>query len=97
MRESHPELRTARTRAAFISWRGDGEAAVRQALIDALPKVEWHGRTLYTLRCGGTSGKGPHAVHVPLAQLWALIDPRRYRCPYHVGDAVPEPAEARHE
>ena len=55
--------------------------------IAALPTVEWHGRTLYTLRCQGTSGQGNHMVHVPVALAWHLTDLRWYFCPYHAGDA----------
>lgn len=56
--------------------------------IAELPVVEWKGRTLYTLRCHGTSGKGPHDVNVPIALVWHLTDLRRYFCPYHAGDAL---------
>ncbi len=65
-------------------------AAVRQREIDALPTVDWKGRTLYTLICCGTSGKGSHIVNVPLAMVWHLISLRRYFCPYHAGDALSE-------
>lgn len=61
--------------------------ARRAAEIAALPTIDWKGRTLYTLRCQGTSGKGPHAVNVPLAVVWHLIDLRRFFCVYHAGDA----------
>lgn len=65
------------------------DGTVRRAdAIAALPTVNWKGRTLYTLRCHGTSGKGPHNVNVPLALVWHLIDLRRFFCVYHVGDAT---------
>lgn len=66
---------------------GPERAAIRQAQIDALPQVVWKGRTLYTLRCIGTSGKGPHDVNVPLAHCWHLLRLDRMYCPYHAGDA----------
>jgi hypothetical protein len=66
---------------------GPARTAARQREIDALPTVPWKGRTLYTLRCHGTSGKGPHDVNVPLAMLWHLINLRRFFCVYHAADA----------
>ena len=71
-----------KARAAFAQY-GTRDIAERQAQIDALPVVEWKGRRLRTIRCHGTTGKGPHDVHVPEAVLWALIDLRAFRCPYH--------------
>lgn len=85
---SHPEARTARARAAFMEVRGLAEVPRRQAEIDTLPRVLWRGRVLYTLRCHGTSGKGPHDTNVPEALLWALIDLRAFRCPYHANDVL---------
>ena len=35
---------------------------------------------------GGTSGKGPHDVNVPLVVVWSLISLRRFYCVYHAGD-----------
>lgn len=58
----------------------------REAEIAALPTVEWKGRTLYTLRCHGVSGKGPHDVNVPVALLWHLMSFTRFLCVYHAGD-----------
>ena len=58
----------------------------RQAEIDALPTVEWRGRTLYTITCHGQRGKGHHQVNVPESLLWQLISIRRYVCPYHHPD-----------
>ena len=66
---------------------GPARMAIREAEIAALPTVEWKGRTLYTLRCNGTSGKGPHAVNVPIALCWHLLNLRRFFCVYHAGDA----------
>lgn len=65
---------------------GTTRVAIREAEIAALPTVTWKGRTLYTIRCHGTSGKGPHDVNVPLAVVWHLINLHRYFCPYHAGD-----------
>lgn len=62
--------------------------AVRQREIDTLPKVIWKGRTLYTIRCRGISGRGPHNVNVPVMLLWSLIWLERYVCPYHAGDLL---------
>lgn len=73
-------------RAALVCYEAMGEpgrVAQRQREIAALPTVEWKGRTLYTIRCTGTTGKGPHVLNVPEALLWALIDLRAFRCPYH--------------
>jgi hypothetical protein len=66
---------------------GPARVAVRQAQIDTLPTVVWKGRTLYTLRCRGTSGRGEHDVNVPLATLWHLLSLTRFYCVYHAGDA----------
>ena len=70
---------------------GPERTAIREAEIAALPTVQWKGRTLYTLRCNGTSGRGPHDVNVPLAHVWHLINLRRFFCVYHAGDAWGEP------
>lgn len=51
--------------------------------IIALPVVEWRGKRLCTIRCNGTTGKGPHDVHVPESLLWALLSLTHYRCVYH--------------
>jgi hypothetical protein len=67
---------------------GPFRTARRYAEIEALPTVEWKGRTLYTLRCNGTSGKGPHDVNVPLALVWHLMSLRRFFCVYHAADAL---------
>ena len=88
----HLERQRERARSAFIEVRGLEAVAQRQAEIDALPTVEWKGKTLRTLRCNGTSGKGPHDTNVPEDLLWALIDFRIYRCPYHCND---DPWQAR--
>lgn len=80
---SRVQLRGERAKAAFLAWRGEAEAARRQAEIDALPRVEWKGKTLRTLRCHGETGRGPHDVNLPEQHLWALIDFRMFRCPYH--------------
>lgn len=55
----------------------------RRRLIHELPQVEWKGQLLRTILCTGERGRGPHLVNVPEALLWQLIDPSRYRCPYH--------------
>ena len=65
---------------------GPLRTARREREIAALPTVQWKGRTLYTLRCQGTSGKGPHDVNVPVLLVWHLMDLRHFFCPYHAGD-----------
>ncbi len=62
------------------------EARRRAEQIRALPTREWKGHTLYTIRCHGTRGKGPHDCHVPESLLWSLMDFRAYRCVFHAGD-----------
>ncbi len=66
---------------------GPERAAIRESQIAALPTVIWKGRELKTLRCCGTSGKGPHEVNLPLIVLWSLLELRRFFCVYHAGDA----------
>ena len=83
---SHPELRAARARLAFAELRDAGEIAARENAIRALPVVAWKGRTLYTIRCQGTSGRGPHDTNVPESTLWAVLDFRAFRCPFHAND-----------
>lgn len=75
---------TARAREAFREDASDlFEEARREAEIAALPVVEWKGRRLRTIRCHGTTGKGPHDYNVPESFLWALISLQRFTCPYH--------------
>lgn len=71
---------------------GPARACVRETCIQALPLIVWKGRQLRTIRCQGTSGKGPHDVNVPEALCWHLIDLRGFYCPYHAGDAWGSPA-----
>lgn len=79
----HEDASLVRARAAYLDIAGPERAAERAAQIASLPTVEWRGRTLRTIRCTGTRGRGPHDMHVPEALLWSLIDLGRYRCPYH--------------
>ena len=58
-------------------------AAEREAEIAALPIVVWKGRTLKTIRCCGTTGKGPHDYNVPESTLWSLISLKEFHCVYH--------------
>lgn len=67
----------------------------RAAEIAALPTVIWKGRTLYTLRCCGTSGHGPHNYNVPLMMVWSLIGLENFYCVYHAGDAWAPAAAGR--
>lgn len=73
----------ARARAFFVELEGHAAAERRAAEIAALPAVVWKGKTLRTLRCTGTTGKGPHDQHVTEGQLWALISLTRWRCAFH--------------
>lgn len=82
-RAPHAEARKARARAAFVEFRGEDAALRRQAEIDALPLVQWKGRQLRTIRCHGTTGKGPHDVNVPESLLWSLISLDGFCCVYH--------------
>jgi hypothetical protein len=79
----HADRQRATARAAFVETLGDDAATVREAVIAALPVVDWKGKTLRTLRCTGTTGKGPHNVNVPESLLWALLDVGTYRCAFH--------------
>ena len=70
-------------KANFLALRGGKDYARRVAEIEALATVEWRGRTLFTIRCHGDYGKGPHDVNVPESLLWNLIGVDHYRCPFH--------------
>lgn len=89
----HVAKQALRARAAFVEFRGAEAAIARQAQINQLPRVEWKGKPLFTLRCNGTSGKGPHNCNVPEGLLWSLISLNRFLCPYHVNDALWESDE----
>ena len=78
----HEDRQAATARAAFRDFHPEGEAQ-REREIAALPAVAWRGKVLRTITCTGETGKGPHPVNVPESLLWALIDVRRFRCPYH--------------
>lgn len=80
----HHARRLATAQAAFREARGEAGYQRRAAEIAALPTREWKGETLHTLRCNGETGRGPHDVHLSEAVLWALINLRGYRCPFHV-------------
>lgn len=94
-----PGATAARVIADARAWLGV-DAARREADIARLPVVIWKGRTLYTIRCCGTSGKGPHDVNVPLSMAWHLVSLGRFFCPYHAGDVfgeagtVPAPSDS---
>jgi hypothetical protein len=80
---SHMDTSAMRARSAFVALRGLGHERKRLGEIRRLPVVEWRGRKLYTLRCHGTTGRGPHDLNVPEYVLWTLIDLRAFHCPYH--------------
>lgn len=75
----------ARAKQAFLSVRSPAEAATRAAQIAALPSTIWRGQTLYAITCDADFGRGPHVQYVPEGLLWALLDLRHYRCPFHKG------------
>jgi hypothetical protein len=79
----HPQSQTERARALCREVLGEVGEARRAEAIAQLPVVQWKGRTLYTIRCHGDFGNGPHDQHVPEATLWALISLSHYRCAYH--------------
>jgi hypothetical protein len=80
---SEREWHVERARAAFESARGPMEVARRAAAIAELEQKTWNGRVVYRLRCHADFGRGPHDQFVPEGLLWALIDLRAYRCPFH--------------
>jgi len=82
-RAPHADRRLAYTRAAFVQLRGEADALTRAQEIAALPLVLWKGRELRTLRCHGTTGKGPHDTNVPESLLWSLIGLHGFCCVYH--------------
>lgn len=94
----HYEKQTESAIDLFMEVRGMGATLIelmdayaeRRAFIASLPTVNWKGRTLYTLRCNGTTGRGPHDVNVPPSLLWCLIEPRAYRCQFHANREVQE-------
>jgi hypothetical protein len=79
----HEDRQAGTARAAFRACRSEGAELEREREIAALPVVEWRGRRLRTVFCNGETGKGPHVVNVPESLLWALVDVRKYRCPFH--------------
>lgn len=86
----HYQAQARRARTAHVLIRNERSALNRDAEIAALPTVEWKGKTLHTILCHGTSGRGAHVVHVPPGLLYALIEIDGYLCPYHVNDRVAE-------
>lgn len=75
-----------RAKAVYLELCGAVLTRLREAEIGQLPKVTWKGRDLYTLRCHGTSGKGPHDCNVPEGLLWSLMSLKHFLCVYHAGD-----------
>lgn len=82
----HPERERRAAFNAYAQFMGRAATEGRWRAIEALPRAEWRGRHLRSLRCHGVSGKGPHIVNVPESLLWALISLDRYLCPFHAGD-----------
>jgi hypothetical protein len=54
--------------------------AVREGEIGALPRVDWKGRQLRTLRCAAG-----HDYNATEALCWSLISLRYFACPGHPG------------
>lgn len=77
----HEDAVLARTIAAL--WPDVDERQQRAAQIATLPAVEWKGRTLFTIRCHGDFGRGPHNLNVPESLLWSLMNLNWFLCPYH--------------
>jgi hypothetical protein len=82
----HTVVQGYRAEAAALEMMGRPWHDRRALEIAALPRIEWKGATLHTLRCHGTSGKGPHDQHVPPGLLWALVSLKDWHCPYHAND-----------
>lgn len=74
-----------RAKRAFIEYCGDVAAVQRAAQIATLDSKVWRGQVVYRLTCHADFGKGPHDQFVPEGLLWALIDLRGWRCPFHKG------------
>jgi hypothetical protein len=71
-------------RACRLHWEMTPAFMLHRAReIARLPQVEWKGRRLYTIRCHGDFGKGPHDMNVPEALLWSLRSLQFFLCPYH--------------
>lgn len=82
----HADARLDRTKAMYEDMCGPVSTMIREAEIAALAVVPWKGRVLRTIRCHGTSGKGPHDCNVPEALLWSLMSLNHFRCVYHAND-----------
>ena len=89
----HEDAILRRVRAYATELQGVVWAVRREREIAHLPTVEWKGHTLYTIRCHGTRGKGPHDCHVAESMLWNLIGLDGYCCVYHRDDQFTPPAE----
>lgn len=79
----HEQRQLETSRGAAKEWLSDLEVAQREREIAALPTIQWAGRTLYTIRCAGSYGNGPHVVNVPESLLWSLIDVNHFLCAFH--------------
>jgi len=80
---SHEDRWLRDVRELYLEDCGPARYARRAAVIAALPTVTWRGHTLYTIRCNGDFGKGPHLMNVPESLLWSLISLERFLCPFH--------------
>ena len=67
------ERQLVKAKAMYVEMCGPVSALMRECEIAALPTVKWKGKALRTIRCHGTSGKGPHDCNVPEGLLWSLM------------------------
>lgn len=82
-RPLHAEAWLERARASYTELCGQSATIHREAEIRGLPSLAWRGQLLRTLRCHGSTGKGPHDHHVPEALCWSLIDLHHFYCAFH--------------
>lgn len=80
------ERQLVKAKAMYVEMCGPVSALMRECEIAALPTVKWKGKALRTIRCHGTSGKGPHDCNVPEGLLWSLMSLTAFLCVYHAGD-----------
>lgn len=81
--DNRPDERLERLRSEYLQDLGPRAARRREAEIAALPSKVWRGRRVFAIRCNADFGRGPHTMWLEEAWLWALIDLKRFRCPFH--------------
>ena len=80
------ERQRERAKGLYAEMCGPVSTLIRESEIASLPRVEWKGKQLRTIRCHGTSGNGPHDCNVPEGLLWSLMTLKEFLCVYHAGD-----------